>query len=229
MLDCLAIAPHPDDAELGAAGLLLSLKHQGLKVGILDLTDGEPTPWGTVDLRRAETQRASEILQLDWRDNLGLTNRSLEADLPSRKKLATAIRRLKPRWLLAPYWVDAHPDHVAATPLIEAARFWAKLTKTDMPGDPHFPRRIFYYFCAHLRQHVPPAFVLDITEHWERKFAAIGCYQSQFVTGRPDTTPTFLESLRDEAAYWGRQIGVGYGEPFASRETIGLSGLSELR
>ena len=50
------------------------------------------------------------------------------------------------RWLFAPYWHDAHPDHVAASRLVEAARFWAKLTKTDMPHEPHYPQRILYYW-----------------------------------------------------------------------------------
>jgi N-acetylglucosamine malate deacetylase 1 len=228
MLDCLVIAPHPDDAELGAAGFILTLKAEGRRVGVLDLTSGEPTPFGTEQTRRQETAEATRILQLDWRENLDLPNRSLQATLDAREKLAVAIRRTRPRWLLAPYWIDAHPDHVAATQLIEDARFWAKLTKTPMPGSPHYPARIFYYYCIHLRQTLHPAFVLDISKYWERKFAAIACYQSQFVTGREHEQPTLLERLRDEAAYWGQQIGARYGEPLASREPLGLSGLTDL-
>ena len=142
MLDCLVIAPHPDDAELGAAGLILQLKAEGRRVGVLDLTDGEPTPHGNPVLRQRETAEATRILQLDWRDNLGLPNRSLQPTLEARQKLATVLRQVRPNWLLAPYWMDAHPDHVAATQLIEDARFWAKLTRTEMPGEPHHPARI---------------------------------------------------------------------------------------
>lgn len=228
MLDCLIIAPHPDDAELGAAGLILKLKGAGQRVGVLDLTSGEPTPHGSLEIRRRETAEATKILQLDWRDNLELPNRSLQATLEAREQLATVLRAQRPRWLLAPYWIDAHPDHVAATQLIEDARFWSKLTKTHMPGAPHHPARIYYYYCVHLRLALQPAFVLDISEYWDRKLAAIACYHSQFVAGREQTPPTFLDQLRDEAAYWGKQIGVRYGEPFASREPIGLSGLTEL-
>jgi bacillithiol biosynthesis deacetylase BshB1 len=228
MLDCLVIAPHPDDAELGAGGFILRLKAEGRRVGVLDLTDGEPTPHGTPQMRCSETASATEILQLDWRENLGLPNRSLQATLAARHQLASVIRRVRPTWLLAPYWVDAHPDHVAATSLIEDARFWAKLTKTDLPGEPHHPSRIFYYFCVHLRLAPQPAFVLDITDHWPTKLAAISCYRSQFVTGREGESPTFLEQLRDEAAYWGRLIGARYGEPFASREPIRLNQLGGL-
>ncbi len=228
MLDILVIAPHPDDAELGMGGAILKLKAEGLRVGVLDLTSGEPTPHGSAEIRQRETAAATEILDLDWRENLGLPNRSLEPTLEARAQLAGVIRQQRPRWLFAPYWQDAHPDHVAATQLIEAARFWSKLTKSDLPGKPHHPERIYNYFCVHLKLVPQPAFVLDITSEWQRKLAAIRCYESQFITGRPTQPPTFLDGLRDEAAYWGKTIGVKYGEPFACREPLGLSTMAGL-
>jgi bacillithiol biosynthesis deacetylase BshB1 len=228
MLDILVIAPHPDDAELGMGGAILKLKAEGLRVGVLDLTSGEPTPHGSPEIRQRETAAATEILDLDWRENLGLPNRSLEPTLEARALLAGVIRQHRPRWLFAPYWEDAHPDHVAATQLVEAARFWSKLTKNDLPGEPHHPERIYNYFCVHLKLAPQPAFVLDITNEWEQKLAAIRSYESQFITGRPTEPPTFLEGLRDEAAYWGKTIGVRYGEPFACREPLGLSSLAGL-
>ena len=228
MLDCLVIAPHPDDAELGAAGLILQLKAEGRRVGVLDLTTGEPTPHGSPEIRRHETEQATHVLGLDWRENLGLPNRSLQATLEARHALASVFRRVRPTWLLAPYWVDAHPDHVTATQLIEDARFWAKLTKSDLPHAPHHPSRVFYYYCVHLRLAIQPAFVLDITPHWERKLQAIGCYHSQFVAGRNQEGPSFLDQLRDDAAHWGRLIGSRYGEPFATREPVALAGLRDL-
>jgi N-acetylglucosamine malate deacetylase 1 len=142
--------------------------------------------------------------------------------------LAGKFRQLRPRWIFAPYWVDAHPDHVAATELIEAARFWAKLTKTQLPGDPYYPPRIFYYYCIHLRLIPQPAFVLDISPYWEKKLAAIQCYHSQVIEGRAQETPTLLDRLRDQAAVWGWSIGTRYGEPFASREPIGLASIQGL-
>src|SRR3954451_1169268 len=117
MLDYLVIAPHPDDAELGAGGAVLTLKAQGSSVGVLDLTDGEPTPFGSPEIRRAETDAATAVLGLDWRGNLGLRNRFLQNDLESRHKLAGKIRELQPKYLLAPFWEDAHPDHVEASAL----------------------------------------------------------------------------------------------------------------
>lgn len=228
MLDVLVVAPHPDDAELGMAGAILRFKDEGLRVGVLDLTSGEPTPLGSLEIRARETAAATEILGLDWRDNLGLPNRSLEPTLEARAQLAGVFRLERPRWIFAPYWVDAHPDHVAATELIEAARFWAKLTKTEMPGDPFYPERIYYYYCVHLR-HIPqPSFILDISAHWDRKEAAIRCYRSQFLDGRPTDQPTIVDRLRDQAAAMGWAIGTRYGEPFTSREPVGLASLRGL-
>ena len=225
VLDILVVAPHPDDVELGAAGAILKCKAEGLQVGILDLTNGEPTPYGTPEKRARETAAATKIMGIDWRENLGLPNRSLEPTLEARAKLAGVFRQTRPRWLLAPYWVDAHPDHVAATELIEAARFWSKLTKTDLPGEPFHPQRIFYYYCVHLKQTQQPAFILDISRYWPQKLAAIECYPSQFIEGRPSEPPTFIDRQRDQAAYWGSLIGAAYGEPYASREPLGLSSL----
>jgi bacillithiol biosynthesis deacetylase BshB1 len=227
-LDILVIAPHPDDAELGMGGAILQFKSEGLTVGVLDLTNGEPTPHGSTEIRARETAAATKILDLDWRENLGLPNRSLEATLTARQQLASVIRQVTPRWLFAPYWVDAHPDHVAATQLVEAARFWAKLSKTEMPGEPHHPERIYNYYAIHLKQAPQPAFVLDISDHWEKKLAAIQCYHSQFIEGRSQDSPTMLDRFRDEAANWGRVIGTAYGEPFASREPIGLASMANL-
>lgn len=228
MLDILIVAPHPDDAELGMGGTILKCKADGLSVGVLDLTNGEPTPMGTPEIRARETAEATKILGLDWRENLGLPNRSLEPTLEARAKLAGVFRQVRPRWLFAPYWVDAHPDHTAATQLVEAARFWSKLTKTDLPGEPYHPQRIYYYYCVHLRLIPQPAFILDISEFWEQKLAAIRCYRSQFIEGRAQEPPTFLDQLRDQAATWGWAIGTRYGEPLASREPIGLRSLTAL-
>src|SRR5947208_14781487 len=110
-LDYLVISAHPDDAELGAGGAVLSLKAGGARVGVLDLTSGEPTPFGSVELRQKETAAATEVLKLDWRGNLGLPNRALVADLDSRARLAGVIRDLPPRVLLSHYREDPHRDH----------------------------------------------------------------------------------------------------------------------
>ncbi len=227
-LDYLVIACHPDDAEIGCGGTILSLKAQGVKVGVLDLTDGEPTPHGTLEIRRRETQEATAILGLDWRGQLNLPNRSLVADMDTRKLVAGLIRQLRPRVLFTHYWEDAHPDHVAASALVDAARFWAKLSKTDMPGEPYYPAKLLYFPSMHLRLHLKPSFVLDVTPYHERKLQALRCYQSQFIAGRPTTSPTVFDDITARARYYGWTIGAMYGEPFLSREEVGVRDLQQL-
>ena len=227
-LDFLVVAPHPDDAELGMGGTIAKMIDQGMRVGVLDLTSGEPTPHGSESLRRDETAAATDILNLSWRGNAGLPNRRLQHTLEARERVASFIRVLRPRWLFAPYGQDAHPDHVAATEMTEAARFWAKLSQTDMPGDPFHPERLYYYFCIHLRLAVQPDWIIDISDHWPRKRAAIEAYRSQFITGRPTEPPTLLDRFRDDAAYWGKLIGRKYGEPLATKEPLALTSLRDL-
>lgn len=227
-LDLLVIAPHPDDAELGTGGALLASKAEGLRVGVLDLTTGEPTPYGTDDVRVRETAAATSVLQLDWRENLGLPNRSLEPTLEARRKLAEVFRRVRPAIILAPYWEDVHPDHVAASQLVDAARFWSKLTRSDLRGEPFWPPKIYYYFSIHLRIHPEASFVLDITPHMDAKLQAIECYESQFLTGRSREFPTILDDVRDRARFWGWSIGTAFGEPFIHREDVGVRSFKAL-
>ncbi len=227
-LDVLVIAAHPDDAELGVGGTILSLKAQGARVGVLDLTTGEPTPHGSPEIRARETAQATRLLNLDYRGNLGLPNRALEANLDARKALASVLRQLRPRILLSHFWEDAHPDHVAASALVDAARFWAKLSKTDMPGEPFYPQKILYYYSVHLRLHVQPAFVVDVSAQHDQKMAVLQCYHSQLIAGRSPQPPTHLDEIAQRARYWGWTIGVPFGEPIGSREEIGVRNLLDL-
>ena len=227
-LDMLVVAPHPDDAELGMGGTIARMIQSGWRVGVLDLTTGEPTPHGSEALRREETDKATAELGLTWGGNAGLVNRKLQHTLEARELIASYFRMLRPRWIFAPYWDDAHPDHVVATDLIEAARFWSKLSKTDMPGERFHPERLYYYFCIHLRLAVQPSWIVDISEQWEAKRRSVMCYESQFITGRPTEPPTMIDRIRDDAAYWGKLINRQYGEPFATKEPLAMTSLRDL-
>jgi N-acetylglucosamine malate deacetylase 1 len=228
MLDALVVAPHPDDAELGMGGTIARLIQDGWKVGILDLTSGEPTPLGTTERRAAETAAANTALGNPWRKNLGLPNRSLEPTLIHRRALAEVFREVRPRLLFAPYWEDAHPDHTAATQLVEAARFWSKLTKSDLRGTPFHPARILYYFSVHLRIVERPSFLVDVSDQHEAKRAALRCYASQLVENQPEGQPGVIDAVFDRTRFWGHTVGVRHAEPFASREPVGLTSLAHL-
>ncbi|QDT92133.1 1D-myo-inositol 2-acetamido-2-deoxy-alpha-D-glucopyranoside deacetylase [Gimesia algae] len=221
-LDVLVVAPHPDDAEISVGGTILASKALGMRVGVVELTNGEPTPYGSPEIREQETAASTAVLDLDWRENLGLPNRSLESNLEARRELAIVFRTQRPRIILAPYWEDVHPDHVAASQLVDAARFWAKLSKTDMPGERFWPPQMYYFWSIHLRIHPKPSFVFDISEYIDQKMQAVQCYESQMIAGRPTEHPTVLDDIKDRARYWGWTIHRAYGEPFASREEIGI-------
>ncbi len=227
-LDILVVAPHPDDAEISVGGTIVASIQQNLRVGVVDLTSGEPTPHGTPELRREETDRATEILGLTWRSNLGLPNRSLQPTLDARRKLAEVFRLTRPQMLLVPYWQDAHPDHVAASQLCDDARFWSKLSRSDLAGDPWWPPMLLHYFSIHLRIHPTASFVMDISHVIEKKMQSVTAYESQMLKGRPQQFPTAVDDIRDRARYWGWAIGRAFGEPFVNRESIGLSSLTNL-
>ena len=227
MLDALVIAPHPDDAELSMGGTIVRLIAQGWTVGILDLTSGEPTPLGSLEIRKRETEAATQALGVTWRQNLGLPNRNLEPTLLHRRTLATVFRQARPRLLFAPFWEDAHPDHNAATKLVEDARFWSKLSKSDIPGEPFHPSRILYYFSVHLKIVERPSFVLDISDQLETKLDAMRAYRSQLIDNVPEGRPGVIDSVCDRTRFWGHTVGVRHAEPFASREPVGLSGLDQ--
>ncbi len=221
----LAIAPHPDDAELGIGGALLTLAAAGHTVHMLDMTNGEPTPRGDPETRARESARAAEILGVASRTTLDLPNRYVMDSIEARTKVAEVIRRIKPDLLLVPYWVDAHPDHVQTSHICDAARFQAKLTKTDMAGDPWYPAKIFYYLCSHLRIAFPASFIVDVSEHFARKIDAAKAYVSQFeVEGEWPV----IDLVTRYAAYFGALIHADYGEPLLSREPIGVTDIRDI-
>ena len=228
MLDALIVSPHPDDAELGVGGTIVRLISEGWNVGILDLTSGEPTPLGSVERRKAETAEANAVLGNPWRQNLGLPNRSLEPSLENRRALSAVFREVRPRLIFAPYWEDAHPDHLAATKLVEDARFWSKLSKSDIPGSPFHPSRILYYFSVHLRIPERPSLLLDISEQLDAKIRALNAYRSQLVDNQLPGKPSVIDSVRDRTRYWGHLAGVLHAEPFTSREPVGLRSLRDV-
>ena len=225
-IDALVISPHPDDAEIGVGGTLALLNESGKKTAILDLTDGEPTPHGSPEIRQTEAAKAAEILGISKRINLGLPNRELTDSIEARKQVATVIRELRPEILFIPYGEDAHPDHVAAFNLGVAARFYAKLVKSDLKGEPWFPKKVYFYFGFHLRTKVVPSFIVSIDLHMVTKINAIRAYHSQFVAHK--NNQSVVDDIEADNRYWGSRIYTSYGEPFVSREQIGVRSIQGL-
>lgn len=222
----VVVAPHPDDAELGMGGTIARLVAEGHEVLVVDLTDGEPTPCGSPERRRAESADADAILGCR-RVNLGMPNRTLEHSLANRHALAGLLRVERCEILFAPHPEDAHPDHVAATRIAEDARFDAKLTRCSLPGDPIHPRRLIHYYCTHLRSMPDPTFAIDVTAYRSKKRDAILAYRSQVVDHAPNRCLPEQVDARDR--YVGSRLGVDAAEPFWCRELLGLSGIDAVR
>lgn len=225
MANILVVGPHPDDQELGMGGTIIRLAQQGHDVLLLDATNGEPTPYGSLPEREKEWTEAAKIMGVKRR-LLGLKNREVEHTLPARHQMAGVIREHQAQIVFLPFEEDAHPDHRAVTRIVEDARFDAKLTKTDLPGEPIYPKWLIYYYCTHLRWVVNPSFCLDITDQMDDKERAIKAYHTQFVV--PEKNRRVVEFVRELNGYMGSRIGVRYAEPFYTKEPLGLNALDGL-
>ena len=225
MANILVVGPHPDDQELGMGGTIVRLASQGHNVLLLDMTNGEPTPHGSPEIRQREWTAAAQILGVPRR-LLNLKNRQVEHSLFARHLVAGVIREHQAQIVFLPYYEDAHPDHVATTRIVEDARFDAKLTKIDLPGEPIYPKWLIYYYCMHLRQVVNPTFCIDISDQIDVKEKSILAYETQFVI--PEKNRRVVTWLRHMNSYLGSRIGCEYAEPFYTREPLGLESLDGL-
>jgi N-acetylglucosamine malate deacetylase 1 len=226
MTDVVCVGAHPDDVEIGMGATVAGMVASGLSVAIVDLTDGEPTPAGTRETRLAEADAAARRLGVSERRVLDLPNRELFDTVEARTALAEVFRELRPRVVFAPYPLDAHPDHVAASTIVQAARFWAKLTKTEMAGEPHYPARLYRYMAVHLRLVREPSFVVDVSEELSAKLEALAMYRSQFSANPANVG--LIEMMEAVARMWGGMIGTAAGEPFFSDEPVGIRSVDSL-
>lgn len=226
MADIVCVGAHPDDVEIGMGGTVAALAARGADVLIVDLTDGEPTPCGTHERRIEEAATAARLLGCR-RLTMEMPNRYLFDGVEERKQLAEVIRRERPSALFVPYPEDAHPDHLAASRIAEAARFYAKLTNTDMAGEPHYPARVYRYMAVHARLVREPSFLSDITDTLPVKLAALGAYASQFVENGANAG--LLGYVEQTALAWGSTGRTGAAEPFFAIEPPVVSSVLDLR
>lgn len=218
-LDIIFAMPHPDDVEITCGGTIARLANLGYRVGVLHMTNGEPTPRGTLEIRAAELAEASAILGVTRVETLSLTNRELMDCPPARYAVATAFRRHRPRIVvgMAGRTPGASPDHYQAQLILEGARFYSQLTKWDERFDNTRPHRIdwLWYRPVHIAAeitHWPATFVVDVSAVYEKKLAAISAYKSQFDAQRLER---LLHRIRAVDATEGGRAGFKYGELFA--------------
>ena len=230
-VDVLAVGAHPDDVEIGCGGTVARLAQQGYRVGIVDLTDGEPTPRSLgPDVRLAEACAAAAKLGALWRQTLELPNRRLFDSFEARVTLAKVFRQCRPRLVmgLGGHTPLASPDHYQASLIIDAAVFYSRLTKWDEQFAGLVPHTIERYVYFHLPvRTLSPAegdrVVVDIGPTLETKLGAIACYASQFAH-----RPELLERLRSIAEQQGTAAGFRAGEVLTHTMAWGVSDLMGL-
>lgn len=233
-LDILAIAAHPDDAELTCGGTLIKAARQGHRTGILDLTAGEMGSRGTPAIRAAEAQRSNAILGLLVRETMGLPDAGIANTPETRLALARMLRRLTPQVVIAPAPAPfgRHPDHRVAAELIRDAVFMAGLKRLDATHPPHRPRKVLH--CITYREdYLKPTFVVDITDTFDAKLDAVRCYTSQFegVVQAGEVYPNgepLEDIVRHQAAHYGSLIRTRFGEPYYTTETMRVDDLTSL-
>jgi bacillithiol biosynthesis deacetylase BshB1 len=222
-VDLLVFGPHPDDIEIGLGGTVARHADLGLRVGLCDLTAGEMGSNGTVEERLAEAEAARGVLGAAWRINLGWPDRAI-GGADQIRSAVTLIRQARPRTIAIPYWSDRHPDHIAASQTLTESAFSSGLRRFE-PSLEAWKPRVCYYF---INDAAAASFVVDVSEVYERKRRALGCYVSQFApTGGPVldtrlTSPRFQQLIESRDAQFGALAGVAFAEGFVVRDPIVL-------
>ena len=231
-VDILAIAAHRDDVELTCGGTIIKSVALGRTAAVIDLTAGELGTRGSAELRGQEADAAAKIMGLSARENLGLPDGGVVNTPETRAKLAAAIRRFKPQVVIAPSMSGKHPDHTVSAQLIRDACFVAGLKKVAPEIPTHRPRKLIHCL-AYREDYIKPTFVVDISDVFEKKLAAVKCYSSQFdeaiQAGEvfPNGQPLY-EIIRHQAAHYGSLIRMQYGEPFYTLETMRVDDVASL-
>lgn len=215
-LDILVIGAHPDDAEIGCGGTIARHKQLGHKIGILDCSNGEPTPHGSPEIRLEEAGHAAKILDIDTRETLDMKNRYIENTIENRIKVADIIRKYQPKIIITHPPRDWHADHVAVNKIVSAAKFQAKLTKTDSPYEEFYPPRIVYFDHAHARIQRKIDFLVNISDTIDVKIRALKAYKSQFIDNRDNRA--IFDFIKNKASFLGQQAGIQFAEGFSMPE-----------
>mgnify|MGYP002621572649 CR=1 FL=1 len=225
-LDVIAVGAHPDDVEIGCGGTVAQLVRQGYQVGIIDLTDGEPTPASSgPEERLAEARAAADALGVEHRVTLDLPNRKLFDCYEARVKLATEFRKYRPRLVmgLGEKTALASPDHWQAMQITDAAVFYSRLTKWDIDFTnlpPHsISAQLYYTLESHRATPLSGEgqLIVDIRDTLAAKLASVRCYKTQF----PPEKQYIFPRIEAIAKQLGHAAGYPAGELLVSPRALG--------
>jgi N-acetylglucosamine malate deacetylase 1 len=218
----LAFGAHADDVEIGMGAAIKKETERGREVIICDLTEAELSSNGSVDIRRKEAQDAAGILGVNNRVNLQLPDRGLYLQEDFILKMVSCIRKFKPEYVFAPYWVDRHPDHGSCAKLVKEAVFSSGIKNIKDPDGlhAHKVKNIFYYF---INSPERPSLFLDVSDSYSYKIKALQAYPSQFIkTADSVDTPLtngYIERVEARDRLFGLEAGAAYAEGFIPEQT----------
>lgn len=230
-LDVMAFSAHGDDIELACGGTLIKLAGKGYNVGACELTRGELSTRGDTSTREEEARLAAELIGLEVRENLEIPDGGIELSQDNRIKVIRVLRKYRPDIVFTSYWHDRHYDHAHGSRLVSESCFYSGLRKIDTGQEPFRPRVIIYF--QH-RDEFEPTFLVDISDVFEKKMAAIKTHKSQFHnpgSEEPESfisSSHFMDSLVQRMRYYGMRIGVEYAEPFLVQESLRIDDPVEL-
>ncbi|TXK81381.1 bacillithiol biosynthesis deacetylase BshB1 [Paenibacillus sp. N3.4] len=217
-LDILIFGAHADDAEIGMGATIAKHTALGYRVGLCDLTYAEMSSNGTVETRKEEAEQAARILGVAMRSNLGLPDRGLALTPAHIEQITLEIRKHKPKIVFAPYWQDRHPDHVACSQLLQEAVFNAKLRKYAPESEAVLVEQLFFYFINDVYE---ADLLVNVSDHYDKKIAALSAYRSQFITGQGTVaTPLnqgYVERVEARDRLMGQKRMITYAEGFVSK------------
>lgn len=236
-LDILAFGAHPDDVELGCSGTIAKEISLGKKVGIIDLTRGELGTRGSVEIRNAESAKASQVLGVVARENLDMRDGFFINDEAHQLKIIEMIRKYKPEIVLCNAIEDRHIDHGKGSQLVSDACFLSGLLRieTELDGvsqEAWRPKVVYHYIQW---QNIEPDFVVDISDFMDTKMEAVLAYGSQFYNPNsnepvsPITSKNFLDSVKYRAQDLGRLVNVTYAEGFTTERYVAVNSLGDLK
>jgi LmbE family N-acetylglucosaminyl deacetylase len=139
----LALAPHPDDLEIGCAGTLAEHAARGDEVHIFVATYGDIG--GAGETRKAEQQAASNILgvhKIHWG---GFSDTMLPQQAQElMAKLESIVQEVNPDTVYVNYGEDTHQDHrVLAQVARSVTRYVPNVLCYETPSSTGFEPTVF--------------------------------------------------------------------------------------
>lgn len=228
-VDVLAFGAHPDDVEFGAGGIVAGEVLAGRSVRLVVGSRGEAATHGTPQTRADEAARAAAALGagLEFLDLGG--DAHFEVSVAHTLVLAAAIRRWRPRLVLAPTVVEnQHPDHARLGRMVrDAARLARYGGVAELRPQPaHAVDQLLHYAVTPGAEPGEAGRILvDISapEIMARWRAALEAHASQA------RTRDYGELQLTRARLHGLQAGVGHAQPLWPADSPVFASLEPLR